>query len=334
MEQVISCKDKIAQQYLMECIIQVFPDEYHFSTLPELLDSCSKLASSVDVKVIIVSLITRLISYVTNPQNKDSSILKDKEIFPIFYENIKNIISGETREISLEDTLAILTSLMDLSITCYPSKLEYVDSIFSQTSEILTTHKNKAEESIQNQKVVKQLISFLRSPLVNFNNILIVLQLKNYSSLLPFLSYDSRKKVAVEVLKSCIESGIPIPNPEQAEALFGLIEPLVSDTQDQPQEFDEEEFCEEQQLVAGLVHLFDNEDLQSLFKNYIISRRFFGKGGKNRIKYTLPPLIFAVIKFARRMKNQYESSVKKKKKHSNFHFHLLILKQYTKIGFF
>ena len=24
-----SCKDTIAQQYLMECIIQVFPDEFH-----------------------------------------------------------------------------------------------------------------------------------------------------------------------------------------------------------------------------------------------------------------------------------------------------------------
>eukprot|EP01091_Cochliopodium_minus_P020388 TRINITY_DN8892_c0_g1_i1.p1 TRINITY_DN8892_c0_g1~~TRINITY_DN8892_c0_g1_i1.p1 ORF type:complete len:782 (-),score=256.05 TRINITY_DN8892_c0_g1_i1:69-2414(-) len=309
LEQIISCKDKIAQQYLMECIIQVFPDEYHFSTLNELLDACAKMTSGVDLKTIVVSLINRLVAFVSNPQNKDLNLLKEKDIFPIFFDNIKIIISGEGRDITLEDTLAILTSLMDLSITCYPKRLDYVDSIFSATSDILTTHKNKSEESIQNPKVVKQLISFLRSPLVNFNNILIILQLGNYSSLLPFLSYDSRKKVSVEVLKSTIDSGVPIPNPTQVEALFGLIEPLVSDIQDQPQDFDEEEFREEQQLVAGLVHLFDNDELQSLFKSYIISRRFFGQGGKNRIKFTLPPLIFAVLRFARRMKAQTESSV-------------------------
>merc|ERR1711976_203345 len=29
LEQVVSCRDAIAQEYLMECIIQVFPDEMH-----------------------------------------------------------------------------------------------------------------------------------------------------------------------------------------------------------------------------------------------------------------------------------------------------------------
>lgn len=29
LEMVIKCKDTMAQQYLMECVIQAFPDEYH-----------------------------------------------------------------------------------------------------------------------------------------------------------------------------------------------------------------------------------------------------------------------------------------------------------------
>lgn len=33
LEQVVSCRDAIAQEYLMECIIQVFPDEMHLATL-------------------------------------------------------------------------------------------------------------------------------------------------------------------------------------------------------------------------------------------------------------------------------------------------------------
>lgn len=29
LEIIVICKDPMAQQYLMDCIIQVFPDEYH-----------------------------------------------------------------------------------------------------------------------------------------------------------------------------------------------------------------------------------------------------------------------------------------------------------------
>eukprot|EP00966_Prymnesium_polylepis_P051813 1199843-Prymnesium_polylepis.1 len=38
LEQVVNCKDPIAQQYLMECVLQVFPVEYHVATLSQLLD--------------------------------------------------------------------------------------------------------------------------------------------------------------------------------------------------------------------------------------------------------------------------------------------------------
>ena len=54
--QVVNCKDEIAQCYLMDCIIQVFPDEYHLQTLETLLgafpqlqvDFASRLGESMD----------------------------------------------------------------------------------------------------------------------------------------------------------------------------------------------------------------------------------------------------------------------------------------------
>ena len=49
LEQVVSCKDAIAQEYLMESLIQVFPDEFHLATLSPFLNSCAELA--LDVKV-------------------------------------------------------------------------------------------------------------------------------------------------------------------------------------------------------------------------------------------------------------------------------------------
>lgn len=63
LEQVVSCKDAIAQEYLMECIIQVFPDEFHIQTLRPFLKSCAELESGVNVKNIVISLMERLGNY-------------------------------------------------------------------------------------------------------------------------------------------------------------------------------------------------------------------------------------------------------------------------------
>ena len=41
--QVVNCKDELAQYYLMDCIIQVFPDEYHLQTLETLLGAFPQL---------------------------------------------------------------------------------------------------------------------------------------------------------------------------------------------------------------------------------------------------------------------------------------------------
>lgn len=60
MEQVVSCKDEIAQQYLMQCIIQGFPDEFHLGTLPTLLAALPELQSGVKVHLVLASLLDRL----------------------------------------------------------------------------------------------------------------------------------------------------------------------------------------------------------------------------------------------------------------------------------
>ena len=35
-------KDATTQQYVLDCMIQGFPEEFHINTLPELLGTCSK----------------------------------------------------------------------------------------------------------------------------------------------------------------------------------------------------------------------------------------------------------------------------------------------------
>lgn len=60
LEQVLNCKDGLAQAYLLECITQVFPVEYHVATLPTLLQHCGWLSPSADLETVIMNLMQRL----------------------------------------------------------------------------------------------------------------------------------------------------------------------------------------------------------------------------------------------------------------------------------
>lgn len=58
--QVVSCKDDLAQQYLMQCIIQGFPDAFHLGTLDALLGALPELQPGVRLHAVMASLMDRL----------------------------------------------------------------------------------------------------------------------------------------------------------------------------------------------------------------------------------------------------------------------------------
>jgi vacuolar protein sorting-associated protein 35 len=63
LEQVIQCRDVLAQEYLMEVITQVFTDDLHLRTLDQFLGATAKLNPAVNVKQIISAMIDRLADY-------------------------------------------------------------------------------------------------------------------------------------------------------------------------------------------------------------------------------------------------------------------------------
>jgi vacuolar protein sorting-associated protein 35 len=63
LEQVVNCKDVIAQEYLMEAVIQVFTDDFHLHTLTPFLGACAKLHPRVNIKGIVIALIDRLAAF-------------------------------------------------------------------------------------------------------------------------------------------------------------------------------------------------------------------------------------------------------------------------------
>jgi vacuolar protein sorting-associated protein 35 len=57
---VTSCRDELAQQYLMQAVIQGFPDAFHLGTLDALLGALPDLQPGVKLHAVMASLMERL----------------------------------------------------------------------------------------------------------------------------------------------------------------------------------------------------------------------------------------------------------------------------------
>ncbi|GIY05603.1 vacuolar protein sorting-associated protein 35 [Caerostris extrusa] len=310
LEQVVSCRDAIAQEYLMECIIQVFPDEFHLRTLSNFLKACAELHQNVNVKNIIIALIDRLAVFAT--RDDAAGIPQEIRLFDIFSDQIAQIIQSR-QGMPSEDTVALQVSLINLALKCYPDRVDYVDKVLETTVSIF--EKCGVKRVDYNTPVSKELLKLLKIPVQHYNNILTVLELKHFGNLMNFCDYNSRKSMSSFLVNNALENETYIPTQEQVEEILQLVSPLVQDQTDQPaDEDDPEDFAEEQGLMGRFINLLqaDTPDQQFLMLN--ITRKYFGNGGNRRIRYTLTPIVFQAYKLAFRYKGVSEEDDKWEKK--------------------
>lgn len=178
--------------------------------------------------------------------------------------------------------------------------------------------------SIQsNTQVSKELIKLLKIPIDLFSNILVLLKLKHYSILYDHLDFVGRKSICQYLLNKALENETVVGKPEDVEALLQLVNPLVVDTPDKPADYeqDNEDFVDEQTLLARLIHLMHSNDLNEQFtvipisiippkfilefyfsKILVTARKQFANSGKERMRYVLPPLVFKAYDLSYRYK--------------------------------
>ena len=156
LEQVVSCRDSIAQEYLMECLIQVFPDEFHLASLQPFLNSCAQLTVNVNVKNIIIALIDRL------AVSKDIELPAD--LFDIFAKQITQIIQTRN-DISLEDIILMKGSFINFSLKKIANNSKREKSINCVIENALNVIKDKNQTPIQlRTNLGKELFKFLKLP--------------------------------------------------------------------------------------------------------------------------------------------------------------------------
>jgi len=300
MVQIVGCKDAIAQEYLMECIIQVFNDSLHLQTLGVFIEGCGALQPKVNVKNIIISLIDRLADF--SLENKGEVEDADIPLFEIFSEQISNVVAARP-EMPIEDVVAMQVSLANLATKCYKGELGFVDQILEYTAKALKSHgkQNFSGEFdvLASTAVSKPLMRLMRMPLET-GSVTTALQLEHYAPLLAFLAYDLRKMIGVAWVEALVSTATVLETPEQVEGFLGVINPLIVDQDDQPAgEVDEEDFSEEQCLVGRFITLLRAETNDTQFIMLSLLKKRLGEGGEQRLKRTLPAIVFQALQLVR-----------------------------------
>ncbi|THG02794.1 hypothetical protein TEA_017024 [Camellia sinensis var. sinensis] len=324
LEQVVNCKDDLAQYYLMDCIIQVFPDEYHLQTLETLLGACPLLQPSVDIKTVLSRLMERLSNYAAS----------SAEVLPEFlqveaFAKLNNAIGKIRRSGALSSSkfnafmlmqvieaqvdmpiagaVTLYSSLLTFTLHVHPDRLDYVDQILGACVKKLSG-KGKLDDS----KATKQIVALLSAPLEKYNDIETVLKLSNYPCAMEHLDNGTNKVMAGVIIESIMKNRTRISTADKVEALFELIKGLIKDLDvDLHDEVDEEDFKEEQNSVARLIQMLYNDDPEEMLKIVCTVRKHILAGGHKRLPFTVPPLIFNALKLVRRLQGQEENAAGK-----------------------
>ena len=156
----------------------------------------------------------------------------------------------------------------------------------------------------------------LKIPIDLYNDILRLLKLKHYSTLYEHLDYVGRKVICQYIINNALENETSISSAEQVEALLQILNPFICDPTDKPSDYeqDNEDYVEEQTLVARLFHLMQTDDLDEMFHILNTTRKLLANSGKDRIKYTFPPIVFKSYKLAYSYKEAAASDDKWDKK--------------------
>lgn len=298
LEQVVNCKDELAQCYLMECIIQVFPDEFHLQTLETLLGACPQLQPTVDIKMVLSQLMDRLSNYAASSTEVLPEFLQ-VEAFAKLSSAIGKVIEAQV-DMPVFGAITLYVSLLTFTLRVHPDRLDYVDQVLGAC-----VRKLSGKDKIDDNKATKQIVALLSAPLEKYNDIVTALKLSNYPRVMNYLDNATNKVMAVLIIQSIMKNSTCISNADEVEALFELIKGLLKDVAGpSDDEIDEEDFKEEQNSVARLVHMLYNDDPEEMLKIITTVRKHILLGGPKRLPFTIPPLVFSALKLVRRLPSQ------------------------------
>ena len=305
-EIVLENRDALSQQYIMECVIQAFPDEYNIQCMDDILKTTTQLDEGVDIKSLFIILMEKLARYVSENGPEVQTIIEAAEkIFDPLKNTIdKLVLQSINQPGGIQEPnkfLELELALMKFTIKCCPSseRLNTVNQILEKTKFILNAYNRKLNQNGEN--VLRNLLT---SPL---ESELSIFDFLYFPEIMVFLNFSSRTSLALRIIESLSQKE-KLDSREKVQILLGYIRPLLEDSTDTI-EVDAYQFEYEQNIVAKILFVIKTNDpfkLQEILDTLV---PIFAKGGTRRIKYTLPTLVNAYLKLALQVSESYDNKV-------------------------
>lgn len=227
-QQICSCHDPMAQEFLADCVVQAFPDEFHLQTLSEFLRMCMKLIPGVSIRQVIGGLADRFAKF-SNISEENRNLVQESETFAAFEKHLPNILSSQGNSLSLQDVLSTLLSLTQFTLKAYPSQVDYINILlgfavdvlrnnlsvsqkaqvkstsFSSDSNVLATRALQLSTLEEGSPEERLIVRLLTSPLEEYKSITMTLRIGNFATLLSFLRLEMQRFVAASLLRNHAE---------------------------------------------------------------------------------------------------------------------------------
>ena len=300
LEQIVNCKDPIAQRHLFECLAQVFPVEFHVATLTTVLKHLDYLSPATDQAVVLLSLMGRLAAHLP---------AADEQLESCIYTPVATHVGetltklAEADELELGPVMQLHKGLVQLALAVYPARLNYVDDALNQCAAIV--HKLAPAGSTAMRPPCRSLLLQLaEDPLERYPSVLTALELKNWPRLCSLLALDAQKRVANLLLAKVSEQGALVRAVDKCDELLTFIAPLLHDDPSRPvaeedAALGDEELSYELSPLSASLFALTHTDTDEHSRILSAARRHLAATDERRLPFTLVPLVFVTLRLVR-----------------------------------
>lgn len=318
-EQIIQCRDHLAQTYLIDVLIQVFPDEFHFATLDSLLNKVFiNLHPLLSKSELISTLIDRFVKYhesiehdklestISNLSLQDNSSdekFDTKKLFDVFWSfYIKNYEMDP--ELPHDEHSSILQSMIRLSLTFDVNNYQNLDKIFKFASEELPNNTDTQELSLK----------LLAVPINHFKSIHTLFKLSFFHEFYSKLTnVQYQKDISLKIVDKLLnqESREYLTSAEEIDGVFQYLLVLIKDSEKDlttsknlglqktvtiNEKVVTQKFLDNQEKLSKIIHLVENpkDPLKNLNNLMYVRRKYLNKGTDN-IVHTYPTLVSKIL---------------------------------------
>jgi len=292
LEQVVGCRDDIAQQYLMQALIQGFSDEFHLGTLEALLGAVPQLQPGVRLAALMASLMERLARFVAaGAPTLQQSGRDSAAAFAALRASAAKVAKAHP-DMAVAEVAMLHIGLARFAEAVFPEDaLRHIDGVLGACADALT------ERGVREARGEARVVELLMVPVEAFD-LSAVLRVQSFPRLMALLPPDAYRDMAAGLVRSALKRGVEVSTVAEVELLLDFIRPLVQDVDGATAE-PCEDLDDEQSQMARLVHLLHSPDPAEHFAILQTARTRFKEGGPLRAAHVLPPLAAACLRLVR-----------------------------------